>query len=75
MALVLAGVWAYRVYWEVNEDVEPATAEELLASFEQARSEGELDEEEYQRVRRQFDASLPRPPSSVSPEQERRPPD
>ena len=62
VALVFAGVLAYRVYREVNEDVEPATPEELLASFEQARSEGELDEEEYQRVRRQFETSLPRPP-------------
>ena len=63
-ALIVAGILAYRVYGEVNEDVDPASPEELLAAFEQARAEGELDEEEYERVRRRFDASLAQPPDS-----------
>ena len=45
--------WSWRRFWltgpgkKLNEDVEPASPEELLAAFEEARSEGELDEEEY----------------------------
>lgn len=60
-ALVFAAILAYRVYGEVNEDVEPASPEEIMAAFEQARFEGEIDEDEYQRVRRQFEAPLARP--------------
>jgi hypothetical protein len=64
VALAFAGVMAYRVWHEVNEEIEPATPEELLASFEQARSEGELDDDEYARVRREIEktASHPLPP-------------
>ena len=51
VALAVAGVMAYCVWHEVNEEIEPATPEELLASFEQARAEGELDDDEYARVR------------------------
>ena len=49
-ALAVAGVMAYRMWQEMHEEIDPATPEELLASFEQARAEGELDEEEYARV-------------------------
>lgn len=44
-------VVAHRAWTEAHEDVEPVSASELLASFEQAREDGELDDEEYQRVR------------------------
>jgi len=64
VALAIAGVMAYRVWHEVNEEIEPATPEELLASFEQARSEGELDDDEYARVRREIEKAASRPPSS-----------
>ncbi len=64
VALAIAGVTAYRVWHEVNVEIEPATPEELLASFEQARSEGELDDDEYARVRRQLEKTASRPPSS-----------
>ncbi len=64
VALAIASVMAYRVWHEVNEEIEPATPEELLASFEQARSEGELDDDEYARVRRQIEKTASRPPSS-----------
>jgi hypothetical protein len=67
VALVITGVLAYRVWSEVNEDIQPASPEELLATFEQARSEGELDEEEYNRVRQQFEKSIPRPPDPPAP--------
>ena len=64
VALAIAGVMAYHVWHEVNEEIEPATPEELLASFEQARSEGELDDEEYARVRREIEKTAARPPAS-----------
>ncbi len=64
VALAIAGVMAYRVWHEVNEEIEPATPEELLASFEQARSEGELDDDEYARVRREIAKKASRPPST-----------
>jgi uncharacterized membrane protein YebE (DUF533 family) len=73
VALVFAGVLACRVYWEVNEDVQPASPEELLAAFEQARSEGELDEEEYQRVRQKFDKTPARREAADGPEQKGKP--
>jgi hypothetical protein len=74
-ALIVAGIMAYRVYGEVNEDVDPASPEEVLAAFEQARAEGELDEEEYERVRRRFDASLSQPPDSSTPARKKGKPD
>lgn len=64
VALGIAGVMAYKVWHEVNEEIEPATPEELLASFEQARSAGDLDDDEYARVRREIEKSAPRPPAS-----------
>ncbi len=64
VALAIAVVMAYHVWHEVNEEIEPATPEELLASFEQARSEGELDDEEYARVRREIEKTAARPPAS-----------
>jgi len=68
VSLVVAGVAVYRAWREVNEDVEPATTEELLASFKQARYAGDLDEEEYARVRRQVEQSAPLPPASRPPQ-------
>jgi hypothetical protein len=51
IAGVVAFVWAFQVWSEVNEREEPATADELMQAFEEARAAGELDEEEYARVR------------------------
>lgn len=45
-------VYAYRVWEEIHEDVEPDSPADLLDSFEQAHAEGELDVEELDRVRR-----------------------
>jgi uncharacterized membrane protein len=70
VSLVIAGVVAYRIWREVNEDVEPATMEELLASFEQARYAGDLDDEEYARVRRQIEKPAPPPPASKPPQRD-----
>jgi hypothetical protein len=59
---VVAFVWAYRVWSEINEREDQATADELMEAFEEARAAGELDEEEYARVReriRQPGSGLP----------------
>jgi uncharacterized membrane protein len=55
LVLVLACYWAYQMWIEVNEEVDPATANELMASFDQARAAGELDEEEYAKVRKRIE--------------------
>ena len=58
------GYWAYRVWTEVNEEVDPATADELMASFDEARAAGELDDEEYAKVRKRIEESgSGRPPT------------
>jgi hypothetical protein len=50
-----------------EEDDDPETPEDMLAEFEQAHAAGELNDEEYQRVRallgqsRESPASRPRP--------------
>ena len=67
VALATGVVMAYRVWHEVHEEIEPATPEELLAAFEQARAEGELDEEEYKRVRQTIEKPASRAPSPKPP--------
>jgi len=57
VALVVAIVMAYRLWSEIKEDDEPASPLDLLSEFEEARAAGELDDEEFQRVR----ASLRKP--------------
>src|SRR5690348_13093893 len=64
VAVAVAAVLGWRAWQEAHEDVEPATPEELLASFEEARSRGELDEEEYARVRERIEQSAPVPRTS-----------
>jgi len=53
VALVVGMVWSYRVWQETRgEDAEPdATPEDLLQQFREAHAAGELDDEEFQRVR------------------------
>jgi hypothetical protein len=43
---------AYRTWQEIHDVEEPATPADLLESFAQAHEEGELDEMEFDRVRR-----------------------
>ena len=52
-------VRAYREWQEIHEDLEPASPEELLQSFEQAHAAGELDEQELQRIRARLSGSAP----------------
>jgi uncharacterized membrane protein len=57
--LVIMMIWgailARRSWEEATEDLEPATPDELLDAFKQARAEGEIDDEEYARVRRRIE--------------------
>lgn len=45
-------IHAYRVWQEIHEVEEPDSPADLLESFEQAHAEGELDDQELERVRR-----------------------
>ena len=50
-AMIWAGVVAYSSWIEAHEELDPASPAELLDAFERARAQGELDEEEFARVR------------------------
>ena len=60
VAVVVAAILGYRAWQEAHEDVEPATSEELLAAFDEARASGDLDKEEYERIRERIERSAPR---------------
>jgi uncharacterized membrane protein len=62
VAGLIAFIWAYRVWSEVNEEEDPATPDELMEAFEEARAAGELDDEEYARVRERLRQSGSSPP-------------
>jgi hypothetical protein len=55
VAMFWGAVLAYRSWEEAHEDLDPATRDELLDVFEQARADGELDEDELARVRSRLD--------------------
>lgn len=57
LSLAFAGFLAVRAWREMHEDIEPASVEELLESFERARAEGALDDQEYRRVRRKVEGT------------------
>lgn len=50
--LFVALIAAYRVWEEINDVEEPDSPVDLLESFKQAHAEGELDDQELDRVRR-----------------------
>jgi hypothetical protein len=51
IVLVAVSIKAYRVWWDIQDAPEPDSPDDLLRSFEQAHSAGQLDEEEMTRVR------------------------
>jgi hypothetical protein len=67
IAMIWGGVLAYRSWEEAHEEFDPATPEELLDAFRQARREGELDAEEFDRVREKLEGA-------EEPERPRKPP-
>jgi uncharacterized membrane protein len=52
--LVVALIKAYRVWEEIHDVEEPDSPADLLESFEEAHAAGELDDEEFERVRRRL---------------------
>lgn len=50
--LAITLVVAYRTWSEIRDVEEPDTPADILASFEQAHAEGDLDDRELERVRR-----------------------
>lgn len=57
--MIRAGLAAYRSWEEATEDLDPATNDELLEAFRQARMDGELDEGEFERARRLIEERKP----------------
>jgi hypothetical protein len=56
--LVFSLIKAVRLWQEIREVDEPVTSGDLLATFEQAHADGELDDDEFERVREHL-ASCP----------------
>jgi hypothetical protein len=54
VAAILLSIHAYRVWQEISEVEEPDSPIDLLESFEQAHAEGELDDQELDRVRQRL---------------------
>ncbi len=52
--MVVALVKAYRMWEELQDVEEPDSPADLLESFEEAHAAGELDDEEFERVRRRL---------------------
>jgi hypothetical protein len=52
--MVVAFVKAYRMWEELHDVEEPDSPTDLLESFEEAHAAGELDDEEFERVRRRL---------------------
>ena len=65
MLLVALLIKAVRVWEEIHDVEEPETPSDLLASFEGAHAEGELDDAEFARVERQAGRNLDREPEST----------
>ena len=74
--MVIALVQAYRMWEEIHDVEEPESPTELLETFEEAHAAGELDDDEFERVRRrlagsttdQDKASPPADPESGKPD-------
>jgi len=52
--LVALLIKAHRVWQEIHDVEEPVSAGDLLEAFEQAHADGELDDDEFERVRLQL---------------------
>jgi uncharacterized membrane protein len=69
--MLVALIQAYRMWEEIHEVEEPDTPDDLLETFEEAHAAGELDDEEFERVRRRL-SGLPtdadRSPQPAAPE-------
>jgi hypothetical protein len=51
IAGLIVGWIAWNAWEEAHEVIEPAETDELMEAFEQARAEGELDDQEFKRIK------------------------
>jgi hypothetical protein len=72
--LVALLIQAHRVWQEIHEVEEPVSSDDLLQSFTQAHADGELDDDEFERVRLQLTSfpgeiakRSPKPTTSAAP--------
>jgi hypothetical protein len=61
--MLIAFLKAYRMWEEIHDVEEPDSPTDLLEAFEEAHAAGELDDEEFERVRRR----LTGPPADLGP--------
>jgi uncharacterized membrane protein len=52
--MLVAGIKAYRMWEELQDVAEPDSPADLLETFEEAHAAGELDDQEFERVRRRL---------------------
>jgi hypothetical protein len=53
-AMIVAAIVAYRLWFDLNDIEDPDQPEDLLEAFKDARAAGELDDKEFERVRRRL---------------------
>jgi hypothetical protein len=66
IAVIVSLVAAYRVWEELHDVEEPDSPDDLLASFEQARAEGALNDQELDRVRQQLRLGEAKEPAATT---------
>jgi uncharacterized membrane protein len=59
--VVVALVKAFQMWEEIHDVEEPDSPTDLLESFEEAHAAGELDDEEFERVRRRLASPVETP--------------
>ncbi len=64
VVVVFAILKARSVYEEIHEDIEPEHPQEILRTLEDAHHQGELDAEEFARVKSMLEGSA-RPPAGA----------
>jgi hypothetical protein len=52
--MLVAGIKAFRMWEELHDVAEPDSPTDLLGTFEEAHAAGELDDEEFERVRQRL---------------------
>jgi uncharacterized membrane protein len=71
--LLVALVKAYRTWEEIHEDEEPDSSRDLLEKFVEAHAAGEMDDEEFERVRQRLGGpstdTNPKPPAAAREEE------
>jgi uncharacterized membrane protein len=65
--MLIAGIKAYRMWEELHDVAEPDSPADLLETFQEAHAAGELDDQEFERVRHRLAgpaaSATPSPPA------------